>query len=67
MSAADANPNNPPNEPQSMKEEILQGQVDSTDTNARYLAYVNRLRTIAVASSRYLAYTSGSMGPRLPS
>jgi hypothetical protein len=60
MSAIDVPPERPPNEPQTVTEEIVEGQVDTTDTKMRYLAYVNRFRTIALASSRYLAYTSGS-------
>lgn len=59
MSAVDVPPEHPPNEKQSISEEIVEGQVDTTDTKMRYLAYANRFRTIAVASSRYLAYTSG--------
>ncbi|SCU95701.1 LAME_0F13080g1_1 [Lachancea meyersii CBS 8951] len=31
---------------------------DSTDSNVRYVAYASRLRTIAMASHRYVAYTS---------
>ncbi|SCU79904.1 LAFA_0B06392g1_1 [Lachancea sp. 'fantastica'] len=31
---------------------------DSTDSNVRYAAYASRLRTIAMASHRYVAYTS---------
>jgi len=60
MSAIDVPPDHPPNEPQTMKEEIIDGQVDSIDSKARYLAYINRFRTIALATSRYLAYTSGA-------
>jgi hypothetical protein len=59
MSAINVPPDRPPNEPQTVTEEIVEGQVDTTETNMRYLAYANRLRTIALASSRYLAYTSG--------
>jgi mitochondrial fission process protein 1 len=59
MSAIDVPPERPPNEPETVTEEVIQGQIDTIDTKARYLAYVNRLRTIALASSRYLAYTSG--------
>lgn len=43
-----------------MKEEIVEGQADTIDSKVRYLAYANRFRTIALASSRYLAYTSGA-------
>jgi mitochondrial fission process protein 1 len=60
MSAVDVPPPKlPPNEHQTVTEEIVEGQVDTVDTKARYLAYANRFRTIALASSRYLAYTSG--------
>ncbi|KAI9027437.1 mitochondrial 18kDa protein, partial [Phycomyces nitens] len=38
--------------------QLSHGDLDSIDTNARYLAYGARLRTLIVASSRYLAYTS---------
>ncbi|GMM36780.1 hypothetical protein DASC09_041050 [Saccharomycopsis crataegensis] len=31
---------------------------DTTDTSLRYAAYTNRLRTILMASHRYIAYTS---------
>ena len=64
MSAVDVPPP-PTNEPQTVTEEIVEGQVDTVDTKARYLAYVNRFRTIALASSRYLAYTSGTSIPDL--
>jgi hypothetical protein len=60
MSAIDVPPDHPPNEPQTVTEDIVEGQVDTTETNMRYLAYANRFRTIALASSRYLAYTSGT-------
>jgi hypothetical protein len=63
MSAIDVPPERPPNEPQTVTEEIVEGQVDTTETKMRYLAYANRFRTIALASSRYLAYTSGSSRP----
>jgi hypothetical protein len=60
MSAVDVPPPKlPEGQPQTVTEEIVEGQVDTVDTKARYLAYVNRLRTIGLASSRYLAYTSG--------
>ncbi|KAJ6104372.1 hypothetical protein N7523_010692 [Penicillium sp. IBT 18751x] len=32
--------------------------VDSTDTNYRYAAYANRVRTILLSAHRYVAYTS---------
>ncbi|KAG0039693.1 hypothetical protein BGZ82_007135 [Podila clonocystis] len=34
------------------------GQVDTVDTNARYLAYLGRYKSLMMASSRYLAYSS---------
>ncbi|KAH8551514.1 mitochondrial 18 KDa protein-domain-containing protein [Umbelopsis sp. PMI_123] len=42
----------------SLSDEIVQGQVDTVDTNARWLAYGARLRTAIRASTRYLAYSS---------
>ncbi|KAK7208629.1 mitochondrial 18 KDa protein-domain-containing protein [Myxozyma melibiosi] len=39
--------------------EIKEGEApQSTDTNLRYAAYANRLRTIVMATQRYVAYTS---------
>ncbi|KAK9382393.1 mitochondrial 18 KDa protein-domain-containing protein [Kockiozyma suomiensis] len=39
--------------------EIKEGEApQSTDTNLRYAAYANRLRTIVLATQRYVAYTS---------
>lgn len=32
--------------------------MDTTDTSFRYAAYANRLRTIMISASRYVAYTS---------
>ena len=55
MSSADK----PPQKEETIAQEIAEGEVDSIETSARYLAYANRIRTIALASSRYLAYTSG--------
>lgn len=43
---------------------------DSTESNIRYAAYANRLRTIALAAHRYVAYTSDigeSFRPVFPS
>ena len=37
-------------------EELAERDVDTTDTDVRYLAYGARLRTALRASSRYLAY-----------
>ncbi|KAG0369947.1 mitochondrial 18 KDa protein-domain-containing protein [Gamsiella multidivaricata] len=38
--------------------ELEEGQVDTVETNARYLAYLARYKNLFVASSRYLAYSS---------
>ncbi|KAI7857908.1 mitochondrial 18 KDa protein-domain-containing protein [Circinella umbellata] len=46
------------NEQKDLSTQIQQGNIDSLDTGARYLAYGARLRTAITASSRYLAYTS---------
>ncbi|KAG0303576.1 hypothetical protein BGZ98_006524 [Dissophora globulifera] len=46
---------------QEVKDEVRhleQGEVDTVETNARYLAYLARYRNLFVASSRYLAYSS---------
>ncbi|KAF9408785.1 hypothetical protein BGZ94_002187 [Podila epigama] len=46
---------------QEVKEEVKdlqQGNVDTVETNARYLAYLARYKSLFVASSRYLAYSS---------
>ncbi|TNY21526.1 mitochondrial 18 KDa protein-domain-containing protein [Rhodotorula diobovata] len=40
------------------EQQVIQGQIDSTDTNARYLGYLARLRPVLITSSRYLAYSS---------
>ncbi|KAF9325077.1 hypothetical protein BG006_011419 [Podila minutissima] len=37
---------------------LEQGQVDTVDTNARYLAYLARYKSLMMVSSRYLAYSS---------
>ncbi|KAG0329703.1 hypothetical protein BG000_011998 [Podila horticola] len=37
---------------------LEQGHVDTVDTNARYLAYLARYKSLIMASSRYLAYSS---------
>lgn len=42
----------------SFSQEVAQGQIDSVDTNARWLAYGARLQTAIRASTRYLAYSS---------
>lgn len=43
----------------SFYEELVEGYVpDSTESNWRYAAYANRLRTIMLSAHRYVAYTS---------
>jgi len=37
---------------------LADNQVDSTDSQVRYMAYASRLRTALRASTRYIAYTS---------
>ncbi|GAA5809380.1 hypothetical protein MFLAVUS_002788 [Mucor flavus] len=49
---------NPNIEDETLTEKVTKGEIDSLDSNARYLAYAGRLRTALVASTRYLAYTS---------
>ncbi|KAF9575324.1 hypothetical protein BGW38_008238 [Lunasporangiospora selenospora] len=39
-------------------QELEQGEVDTVETPARYLAYLGRYRNLFIASSRYLAYSS---------
>ncbi|KAI1079125.1 mitochondrial 18 KDa protein-domain-containing protein [Whalleya microplaca] len=39
--------------------ELVEGYVpDSTESNVRYAAYANRLRTVMLSAQRYVAYTS---------
>ncbi|KAF9395838.1 hypothetical protein CPC16_006532 [Podila verticillata] len=38
--------------------ELKEGEIDTVETNARYLAYLARYKNLFVASSRYLAYSS---------
>ncbi|KAF9986396.1 hypothetical protein BGZ75_001858 [Mortierella antarctica] len=38
--------------------ELEQGEIDTVETPARYLAYLARYKNLFVASSRYLAYSS---------
>ncbi|KAG0237983.1 mitochondrial 18 KDa protein-domain-containing protein [Mortierella sp. GBAus27b] len=38
--------------------ELEEGQIDTVETPARYLAYLGRYKTLFIASSRYLAYSS---------
>ncbi|BGP41336.1 hypothetical protein JCM10450v2_005379 [Rhodotorula kratochvilovae] len=40
------------------EQQVLAGEIDTTDTNARYLGYLARLRPVLISSSRYLAYSS---------
>jgi len=43
----------------SFYDELVEGYVpDSTESNVRYAAYTNRLRTIMLSAHRYVAYTS---------
>ncbi|CAD6585230.1 MAG: hypothetical protein CYPHOPRED_002999 [Cyphobasidiales sp. Tagirdzhanova-0007] len=37
---------------------IVEGEVDSTETKARYLALLGRIRPVLLPATRYLAYTS---------
>ncbi|GJJ69482.1 mitochondrial fission process protein 1 [Entomortierella parvispora] len=39
-------------------QEFEQGQIDTVETPARYLAYLGRYKALVAASSRYLAYSS---------
>lgn len=39
-------------------EDLVKHDVDSVDSNVRYLAYGARLRTALTAGSRYIAYVS---------
>ncbi|POY75237.1 hypothetical protein BMF94_1607 [Rhodotorula taiwanensis] len=41
-----------------LEDQIVRGDIDSKDTQARYLGYLARFRPVLIASSRYLAYTS---------
>jgi fission process protein 1 len=50
-------PNHAPRR-KSLTEKVEEGQIDSVDTEARWLAYGARLRTAIRASTRYLAYSS---------
>lgn len=45
----------------SLTERVEEGEVDTVETKARYLAYASRLKTAVTASSRYLAYSSGKI------
>ncbi|KAI8391623.1 mitochondrial 18 KDa protein-domain-containing protein [Radiomyces spectabilis] len=46
------------NTPAEVTKHLTEGDYDSLDTKARYLAYTARIRTAITATSRYLAYTS---------
>ncbi|KAG0145004.1 hypothetical protein CROQUDRAFT_46375 [Cronartium quercuum f. sp. fusiforme G11] len=41
-----------------LPEQIVDGRIDTTETPARYLALLSRIRPILIPASRYLAYTS---------
>ncbi|GAA5867041.1 hypothetical protein JCM3774_003765 [Rhodotorula dairenensis] len=41
-----------------LEDQIVRGDIDSTETKARYLGYLARFRPVLIASTRYLAYTS---------
>ncbi|KAA1130382.1 hypothetical protein PGTUg99_007807 [Puccinia graminis f. sp. tritici] len=43
---------------ENLPERIADGRIDSTDTAARYLGLVARIRPLLIPASRYLAYTS---------
>ncbi|CAN3364877.1 hypothetical protein DICA3_E19944 [Diutina catenulata] len=45
-------------EPVEVEKKTTPDDVDIDDTNARYAAYLNRIRTIMRASHRYVAYSS---------
>ncbi|TGZ82644.1 hypothetical protein EX30DRAFT_330011 [Ascodesmis nigricans] len=50
-------PHTTPSDP--MMERLVEGEApDTTETNVRYAAYANRLRTILRSAHRYVAYTS---------
>ncbi|GAA5930236.1 mitochondrial fission process 1 family protein [Sporobolomyces koalae] len=40
------------------EQEVVEGKIDTIDTEARYLGYLGRLRPVLIASTRYLAYSS---------
>lgn len=43
---------------ETLVESIAEGDVDTTQTNARYLGYLARIRPLLLPATRYLAYTS---------
>jgi fission process protein 1 len=42
----------------SVKDQVLEGDVDTTETSARYLGLLGRIRPVLLPAARYLAYTS---------
>ncbi|GAA5857444.1 hypothetical protein JCM5353_005698 [Sporobolomyces roseus] len=40
------------------EQQVIDGKIDTIDTEARYLGYLGRLRPVLIASTRYLAYSS---------
>ncbi|KAI9600639.1 hypothetical protein H4Q26_000428 [Puccinia striiformis f. sp. tritici PST-130] len=47
-----------PDQVENLQERIADGRIDSTDTAARYLGLVARIRPLLLPGTRYLAYTS---------
>ncbi|KNF04680.1 hypothetical protein PSTG_02166 [Puccinia striiformis f. sp. tritici PST-78] len=47
-----------PDKVENLQERIADGRIDSTDTAARYLGLVARIRPLLLPGTRYLAYTS---------
>ncbi|SCV67532.1 BQ2448_5143 [Microbotryum intermedium] len=41
-----------------MEQQIVDGEIDTTESSARYLAYLGRIRPVLQPMTRYLAYTS---------
>lgn len=41
-----------------VKDQVLEGDVDTTETSARYLGLLGRIRPVLLPAARYLAYTS---------
>jgi hypothetical protein len=39
------------------QQRIVDGEVDTTDTKARYLGLIGRIRPVLLPAARYLAYT----------
>ncbi|GAA5982461.1 hypothetical protein JCM5350_000420 [Sporobolomyces pararoseus] len=40
------------------EQQVIEGKIDTVDTEARYLGYLGRIRPVLIASTRYLAYSS---------